>query len=388
MKLVDLFGKLFVRDYDKPGDPGVRERYGIMASIVGIALNLLLAVGKFAVGLLTASIAIQADAMNNLSDAGSSVISLISFRIAARPADREHPYGHARIEYVASMIVSFLILLIGVEFFSESISKIVQGSDTTFEWVAVVLLCVAMLGKLWLYFFYRSVGKRIASDVMRAAAQDSLSDVVSTAAVLGSILIFKWTDVQVDGYMGLAVSAFIVIAGLKILNETKNHILGVAPDPVLLAEIETIVTAPEAILGIHDLIVHSYGPGKFFATLHAEVDGKADVFVTHDVVDNLEKEIAETLGVECVIHMDPIVTDDALVNNLRESVAQAVAEIDGRLTIHDFRFVVGQTHSNLIFDVVVPFEIPWSADEVHDRVAAQIKSLDPTYRAVITVDRQ
>ena len=388
MRLAEFFGRLFVRDYSKTEDPRVRERYGVMASIVGIAVNLLLFFGKFSVGLLTASIAIQADAMNNLSDAGASVVSLISFRIAARPADREHPFGHARMEYVASMIVSFLVLLIGVELFSESVTKIVRESDISFSRVAVFLLFGASLCKLWLYCFYRSVGKRIGSEVLRAAAQDSLSDVVATVAVLLSHLLCEWTGWQIDGYVGIAVSVFILVAGLRILNETKNHILGTAPKAELLTQIEELVLARDGIFGIHDLIVHNYGPGRCFASLHAEVDGRADVFVVHDMIDGLEKQIAEKLGVQCVIHMDPIVTDDEVVNTLRRSVAQAVTAVDPRLSMHDFRFVVGQTRSSLIFDVVAPFEIPWSADEVRDRVAAQIAALDPTYCAVITVDRQ
>ena len=372
----------------KPSDTKTRERYGTMASIVGIIVNLVLFLGKLVVGILTASIAIQADAMNNLSDAGSSVISLISFRIAARPADREHPYGHARIDCVASMIVSFLILVIGVEFFSESVMRIANGSDTEFTWTAVLLLTFAILAKLFLYLFYRATGKRIGSDVLRAAAQDSLSDVASTSAVLVSMLVLRWTDWQVDGYMGLAVSVFIVFAGLKILNETKNHILGAPPAPEQLAEIQQIVTASNDILGTHDLIVHNYGPGRCFASLHAEVDGSANVLVVHDVIDRLEQEILDKLGVQCVIHMDPIITDDAIVNDLRESVAEAVAELDDRFSIHDFRFVVGQSHSNLVFDVVVPFELAWSDEEVRSRVSARIKALDPAYRTVLTIDRQ
>ena len=385
--LAEFFGKLFVRGYERPQDPVVRERYGVMASVVGILINLLLFALKFLIGILTASIAIQADAMNNLSDAGASVISFVSFRIAARPADREHPFGHARLEYIASMIVSFLILLIGVEFFTESVGKIRFGSETTFTWLAVSMLAIAIGAKLWLFFFYRSVGKKIDSDVMRATAQDSLSDVVSTSVVLLSLFVFRWSGLQVDGYMGLLVSVFILVAGFKILWETKNHILGTAPDPALLSDIEKMALAPDEVLGIHDVIAHNYGAGKWFVSFHAEVDGKADVFVVHDAIDNLEKQIGETLGVQCIIHMDPIVTDDAAVSALRDSVAAAVAEIDARLTIHDFRFVVGQTHSNLIFDVVVPFEVTWSSDEVRARVTEQVKVLDPTYRAVITIDR-
>ncbi len=385
--MADFFGRLFVRGYDRPDAPEVRERYGVMASIVGILLNLLLFAGKLTVGILTASIAVQADAMNNLSDAGASVIAFVSFRIAARPADREHPFGHARIEYIASMIVSFFILLIGVEFLTESVNKVRFGSDTTFSWVAVSVLAVSVLAKVWLYLFYRSIAKKINSEVMRASAGDSLSDAAATSVVLLSLFIFKWSNLQVDGYMGLIVSVLILVAGFKVLWETKNHILGKAPEPDLVANIATLAEAPTEILGIHDLLVHNYGAGKWFASFHAEVDGKADVFVVHDVIDNLEKQISEELGVQCTIHMDPIVTDDDVVSALRAEVAAAVAELDVRLTIHDFRFVVGQTHSNLIFDVVVPFEIAWTSEEVRERVTAKLAELDPNYRAVLTIDR-
>ncbi len=389
--MTDLLSRLFVKNHRDVTDGRVRRAYGTLVSIVSMLLNLLLFAAKFTVGTLFGSVSITADAVNNLSDAGSQIISLISFRISAKPADREHPFGHARIEYVASMIVSFLILLIGVELLKESVAKLLSPEPPESSWVSAAVLGGSILVKLWLGLFNKKIGKRIDSSVMRATAADCLSDALSTAAVLLStliLLLFPSVTLNLDAYMGVIVAVLILIAGVKILNETKNSILGEAPSDEIVKEItETVQSYPD-VLGIHDLTVHNYGPGHVIAALHVEVDGKVDIFHTHDVIDNIERQLRRELSIEATIHMDPIVTDDEAVNELRQRTVEAVRKIDPSLRIHDFRFVAGKTHSNLIFDVVVPFEIKLSDGEIRRAVEDRISRLDPSYFVVLTVDRE
>ena len=387
--MTELLCRLFIRDRDNVNSPKTRRAYGTMASLVGIVLNILLFAAKFTAGLIFGSLAISADAFNNLSDAGSSIISLISFKISAKPADRDHPFGHARIEYVASMIVSFLILLIGYELASDSISKIVTASSSTeFSIISVVVLSFSILAKLWMCLFNRRIGKKISSQVMMASSADSLSDVIATSAVLLSTVIFGATGFDIDAWAGIAVSLMIAFAGLKILNETKNSILGEAPGDELVEQIKWVVSQYPEALGVHDLMVHNYGPGRTIATLHIEVDGSADMFKSHDIVDNIEKRMSNELGIQCTIHMDPIVTDDERVSELKRTVEIAVKQIDSRLGIHDFRFVSGETHSNLLFDVTVPFEIKQSDADIRRLVSEAVATIDNTYFAVVTIDRQ
>ena len=389
--MTQLLCRLFVKNHKEIGDPGVRSAYGVMVSVVGILLNLLLFGAKFLVGMLFGAVSIVGDAINNLSDAGSGLISLISFRISSKPADREHPFGHARIEYVTSMIVSFLVLLIGVELLKESVNKILNPQLPERSWLAVFVLLGSVLVKLWLAIFNRKIGKRINSSVMKATAADSLSDALSTSAVLIAtlvLLLFPDMTLNLDAYMGVVVAVLILVAGGRILNETKNSILGEAPSEEIVEMIrKTVSKYPEA-LGIHDLVVHNYGPGHVIAALHIEVDGKEDIFVTHDVIDTIEKDLRQNCGIEATIHMDPVVTDDERVNQLRQEVQRAVHRIDERIHIHDFRFVEGKTHTNLIFDVAVPFELKMSEEEIRRAVANEVSRLDPSYFTVITVDRE
>jgi len=386
--MTHLLLKLFVKNRDNPKDPKVRHAYGVLSSTVGILLNILLAVLKLTAGILSASIAITADALNNLSDAGSQVISLISFKMAAKPADRDHPFGHARIEYVASMIVSFIILTIGAELCKTSIQSILAPADISFGTVSAIILSVSIILKLWLALFNRKIAKRINSSVIRATAADSLADAAATSAVLISMIIFRFSGLNVDGYMGTIVSAFIFIAGIKILSETKNSILGSAPEPEVIEAIYAITKEYPEVIGIHDMIVHNYGAGNTMASLHAEVDGSADIFITHDVIDNLEKRLFTELGVRATVHMDPIVTDDERVNALRAEVLAAVRGIDETFSIHDFRFVEGKTHTNLIFDISAPFEVKLTDAEIENAVGNAVKSINENYFAVITIDRQ
>ena len=386
--MTDLLPRLFIRDHEKTSDPRVRAAYGTLSGIVGILVNLLLFAGKFVAGTVSGSIAVTADAFNNLSDAGSSIVSLFSFRIAAKPADRDHPFGHARIEYIASMVVSFLILLVGFEIISNSVQKIISREFTlVFSILTVVILSVSMAAKLWLALFNYRLGKKIGSEVMRATAVDALSDTVSTFAVLISTLIFRFTGVDIDAWVGIAVALFIFWAGVRILLETKNSLLGEAPVKEVTDAIARIVSGYPAILGIHDMMIHSYGPGHTFASFHAEVDGAEDVYAVHDVIDEVERRICDELSIVCTIHMDPINTDDTLTTELREETAELVREIDPRITVHDFRVVPGVTHTNLIFDVAVPFELKMTVPEIREAVSEKIREKHDTYYAVVTVDR-
>ena len=386
--MTSLFVRLFVRNHEDVKSASVRRAYGTMVSIVGIFANVLLAALKFLAGMLTGAISITADAVNNLSDAGSQIVSLVSFKISAKPADRHHPFGHARMEYVASMIVSFLVLHVGLDLLIESVQKLRAPTPTTFHTASMVILASSIVVKLWLCLFNRRIAKRLDSSVMRATAADSLSDAAATAAVLISMLISRFTGFETDGYMGIVVSIVILIAGLKILNETKNSILGGAPDPEVVENVLSLVGEYPEVLGVHDMIIHNYGPGNTIASLHVEVDGSADVFVTHDVIDTIEKRLYEEQFVHATIHLDPIVTDDERVTALRETTLAIVRSIDERLNIHDFRYVEGKTHSNLIFDVSAPFELKMSDEELKRQIASSVSRFEPTYFVVITVDRQ
>lgn len=387
--MTKFFFKTFVKGYrdGEKNSPEVRRACGSAVSIVGIIANILLAAFKMLAGILSGAISITADAMNNLSDAGSQVVSFISFKISGKPADRDHPFGHARIEYVASMIVSFLVLLVGFELMTDSVGKIFNPEPTTYNALVIIILVASIAVKLWLFVFGRSAAKKINSEVVKAAATDSLSDAIATSAVLASIIICRATGFDTDGYMGVIVAVIVMIAGIKILNETKNSILGSAPEPELIDEIVRITREYPEALGIHDMVVHNYGPGNTIASFHVEVDGMENVFHTHDVIDTIEKRLFLELSVRATVHMDPIVTDDERVKELREKVLALVKAIDERLDLHDFRFVEGVTHSNLIFDVNVPFEIKMSDDEVKMAISLKISELDPKFFAVMTVDR-
>jgi len=390
--MTELLGKLFVKDKDNIGDRAVRRAWGTMVSIIGIVFNLLLFAGKMTVGLLFGAISISADAINNLSDAGTQLISLFSFKIAAKPADREHPFGHARTEYVASMVVSVLIVIVGVTLFRDSAEKIIsliKGEDdgTVFSWIAVIVLVVSILAKLFLCFLNKSVGKKINSTVMEATATDSLSDAVATTAVLIAMLVFKFTGFNPDAYLGLLISCLVLFAGIKILKEMMNLLIGETPDPEYLEEISEFVLSHEGVLGVHDLLVHGYGPNCSVISLHAEVDGSVNVFETHDIIDNIETEMFSKFGAMTTIHLDPIVTNDAEVNRLRELTIDKMKEINKELRIHDFRFVKGTTHTNLIFDIAAPYELTLTDDELKYLAAAKIRDIDQTYNAVVKIDR-
>ncbi len=388
--MISFFAKLFIKDSVNLASESVRGAYGILCGITGIILNLVLFLLKIAAGTLSGSIAITADAFNNLSDAGSSVITLLGFRLAEKKPDEDHPFGHGRSEYIAGLIVSMLIIIVGVELVQGSYEKIVSPTaDTSLGLLSLIILVASILIKLYMAYFNNSVGKKISSAALKATATDSLSDSIATSVVLICTLITEFTSVNIDGYCGMAVALFIIYAGVNSVKETINPLLGQMPSKEFVEKIETLVLSYEEVTGIHDLIVHDYGPGRVMISLHAEVSDKADLLVTHDVIDNIERELKEALGCAAVIHMDPIASDDEETNYTRECVMSLVKTLDERISTHDFRMVKGDTHTNLIFDIVLPHDAQLSEEEAKRKVSELIKKeLSGTYYTVITVDRQ
>lgn len=376
----------FVAGYPDTERREVRTRCGNLAGTVGIVCNLLLCLFKFAAGMLSGSIAISADAMNNLSDASSSVITLLGFRMAARPADQKHPYGHGRTEYLSGLAVSVMVMLIGLELAKSSVGKIVAPEPVQCGWLPVTILVVSICVKLWMAAFNRAVGKKINSAALEATAADSRNDVFSTGAVLLATLVQGVTGWMLDGWMGLAVAAFILYSGYGLIQDTIAPLLGQAPDPELVAHIYKKARSYPGVLGIHDLIVHDYGPGRQFASLHVEMSAAQDVLEGHEIIDSLERDFSENDGLHVVIHYDPIVTSDARVGEAREYLARRVKEIDPQLTLHDLRMVPGENRTNLIFDLVVPYGFGIAEDELKDRVSALAREKNPGWTCVITVE--
>ena len=379
--------RLFIKDCDNVTDPAVRERYGILSGAVGIALNLLLSAGKLFAGLMTGSISITADAFNNLSDAGSSVVTLVGFKLAGQKADDGHPFGHGRMEYLAGLLVSLMILLVGVELGRSSIGKILRPEAVDFSLVSTGILAASILVKLWMGQFNRGLGRKIGSAAMAATAADSLSDAVATAAVLAGTLVNRFAHVNIDGWVGLAVAVFILRSGWGAAKDTINPLLGESPDPELVKQLRELVLSHPQVVGMHDLIIHDYGPGRRLCSFHAEVPQDADILDAHDAIDHIEREIQEKFGIETTVHMDPIATADEKVNQLRRQVADLARVVEPEMTIHDFRVVRGPTHTNVIFDAVVPHKCRLTDEEVLQRLHRAVSALDPAYQAVIQIDR-
>jgi len=375
----------FIKNYENTSSPGVRQAYGRLSGVTGIVLNLLLALGKLLAGLLTGAISVTADAFNNLSDAASSVVTLIGFRLAGQKPDADHPFGHGRMEYLSGLFVSVLILLVGVELIQTSFDKILHPAEVEFSWLSAGILLVSILVKLWMGLFNRKLGRAIQSAAMQATATDSLSDCVATAAVLAGLLVSHFFHLSIDGWVGLAVSAFILKAGWGAMKDTIDPLLGKPADPDLVASIEQTVLAHEEISGIHDLVIHDYGPGRRMMSLHAEVSADCDILSVHDEIDNIEKELFDTYGIQSVIHMDPVRNDEQTLQ-LRGKVALLVQAIDPALTIHDFRTVPGPTHTNILFDVVAPHGFRLEDDQLKVSIRQAVSVLDPSYFAVIEID--
>ena len=384
--MIEFLARVFIRHRDTLSPSALRQAYGQLCGAVGIGLNLLLFVGKLFAGTISGSIAITADAFNNLSDAGSSVVTLLGFRLAGRKPDPEHPFGHGRMEYISGLAVAGLILLMGVELGKSSLKKILSPEEIVSSPLVLAILAVSVAVKLYMFYYNRSIGRKIKSAAMSATATDSLSDAVSTTAVLIATLVGQFTGLNIDGWVGLLVALFILFSAYKAAKETLSPLLGQTPDPEFVDRIEQIVLSYPEVLNIHDLIVHDYGPGRMMISLHAEVSADGDLLQLHDVIDNAEHRLKKELGCMAVIHMDPIITNDAHTDALRMAVAEKVKSIDPRLTIHDFRTVPGSTHTNLIFDVVVPYDVKLTADEVRRRIGALVKELDENYFAVVQID--
>ncbi len=385
--MVELLSRFFIPDRTNYQLPAVRTAYGTLCGALGIVLNLLLFAGKFLAGTLSGSVAVTADAFNNLSDAGSSFISMAGFKLASQKPDPEHPFGHGRFEYIASFVISILILVMGFELGKSSLEKIREPEAVEYSILTFVILGVSVAVKLYMYLYNKKTGEKIQSASMKATAMDSVSDAVSTTAVLLSALISLHFSIQLDGWMGLVVAGFILYTGYQSAKETINSILGEAPDPEFVAKIRSIVLSHEHILGIHDMIVHNYGPGRSFVTLHAEVPSDGDIVAMHDVVDHIEWDIYEETGCLATIHMDPLDTRDEETNREREEVRRILAELDPIITFHDFRMVSGPTHTNVIFDVVVPYGYALSDRELSGKIADRIHEENERIFAVITVDK-
>ena len=388
--MTELLVKLFIKNSEDVNNGTVRLKYGTLGGAVGILCNLFLCTLKITVGFMTASISIVADGLNNLSDMGSSIITMIGFKMAGKPADSDHPFGHGRMEYMSAFIVSVLILLVGTELFKSSVSALVSGeSAPAYSVWAIIILAVSVLVKLWMCLFNRRLGKKIGSEALLATAQDSLNDMVTTSVILISVGVSMLVTLpfNLDAVMGVLVSLFILYSGLVSAKDTLNEILGTPPDKKLIEEIENTILSFKEFKGIHDLIVHNYGPGRQFASVHVEVPQDSDIVKCHEQIDLCEKLIDEKLNISLVIHMDPIDVNNEAVSKAKEGIINAVKEIDGNMSVHDFRMTpAGETRTNLIFDVVVPSTVKMSHEELGERINESARKINPTYCCVITFD--
>ena len=391
--MTNLLLKIFVKNYKDVGNAAVRDRVGNLSSGVGIFLNLLLSAAKITVGVLFGLVSVFADGINNLTDCGSNVVSLVSIRLASRPADKEHPYGHRRAEYVASMVVAFLVLVASVELASEGVSKIISvfnGSADELSWEiwAIVTLSVSVLIKLWMFFFNGILGKRYSFGLLKATAVDSISDVCSTAAVLIALIVSHYTGFNADGFMAVIVSVVIAVSGIKILKETFKHLLGEGADESLARFVKERIIKFDGVLGVHDLNIHNYGPNSYYANVHVEVDARVPILDSHDIIDQIERDFAENTNIKLVIHMDPIVIGDPELDGYKEEITGIVKSLDDNFDIHDFRMVKGPTHINLIFDVAISFDTKLKEREIADYIQAKVNEKYSDVYIVATVEKQ
>lgn len=384
--MVDLLSKIFIKNRTEYGNAAVRKAYGTLCSVLGIFLNVLLFAGKYAAGVISGSIAITADAFNNLSDAGSSAISLLGFRLSGKKPDPHHPFGHGRIEYISGLAVATMIVVMGVELFMSSVRKIAAPTPVEIGLLPAAILLVSILVKVYMFAYNRSIGRKISSAAMAATGTDSLSDSIATAVVLLSMGVSYLFDVNIDGYAGVLVALFILYAGADVARDTLSPLLGQAPDPELVSKIEELVMSSPAVIGMHDLVVHDYGPGRLMISLHAEVDGRGDIFELHDSIDTVERKLKETLGCDATIHMDPVETDNELLAAERSALNEALSGVNGLRGIHDLRMVMGPSHTNLIFDVVMDTAVGMSAEDFRSLICRTVEERMPGHFAVVTVD--
>ncbi len=383
-----MLSKIFLHKKDDPQDPAVRARCGRHAGIFGIVLNTLLAAGKIIVGSISGAISVTADGLNNLTDCGSNVVSVIGFKMSEKPADKEHPFGHRRAESVASLLIAVIILVVAAELIMQSAEKIFSPSETDISLLVLIILGVSVAVKLFMFLFNRSLGKAISSETLKATAADSISDVIATTAVLISAIISRFTKLELDGYLGVVVALFIAVTGIGILKDTISNLLGKAPDPEIVRDIEKRVLSFENVRGLHDLTVHDYGQNKLYATVHVEVDAQMSITSAHDLADRIEKDFAQHTAIALTVHIDPLVYDDPELNRLRDEIYRIVGEIDPSLKMHDFRMVGGDTHKNLVFDVAVPFDCKISDADILQRIKDGVALLDGHYDTVATIERQ
>ena len=386
--MTDLILRIFVRDHKNTEDPAVRDKCGRVAGAVGIVTNFLLFLMKIIVGTVFHSVSVTADAVNNLTDSGSSVVTLIGFKMTSKPADEKHPFGHARIEYLSGVIVSFIVIFLGLQLGMSSIEKILTPEENALTPVALVVLVISILAKLWQCLFYRKVGRMIKSESVEATSKDSRNDVIATSVVLLGAVITMLTGVNLDGYMGAAVALFIVFSGVQLTISTADPLLGQAPEGELVQTITEKMLSYPGIIGMHDLAVHNYGVGRCFASAHCEVDAKNDILVSHDLIDNIERDFSRDLCIHMVIHLDPVIVGDARTDALHRKVQSLVTALYPTVTIHDFRVIWGVTHSNIVFDAAVPFSVKDSDAVITQKLEAEIQKLDPDYRTVVTIDRR
>ena len=386
MTMIELLSRALIRDRHNYTDGAVRRAYGMLCSVVGIVLNLILFAGKYAAGAISGSIAIMADAFNNLSDGGSSLITLVGFKFSGMRADKDHPFGHGRIEYISGFAVSVAIIVMGFELGKTSVEKLFAPEAVDASWLSMAILAASICVKLYMFSYNRAIAAKINSDAMRATAADSLSDAVATTAVLVCTLISRFWNVNLDAWCGLLVAVFILKAGYEAARDTLSPLLGRAPDPQLVEEIRGIVMSHEPIVGIHDLVVHDYGPGRIMISLHCEVPENGDILEIHEAIDHIERELSERIGCDAVIHMDPIATHDKAVAEMRQKVAELACEVDPKASIHDFRMVKGTNNTNLIFDMVMPVENKMTADEAKEKITELVSERLPNCTAVVTID--
>ncbi len=385
--MIQWLVKRFVKDYQNTTDDKVRERYGMFSSVVGVICNVILFVVKYIMGTFAHSIAIVSDGFNNLSDSASCIITMFGYKLAAKPADKEHPYGHGRMEYLTSLVIATIIMVVGAETLKESVEKVIHPQAVSYSHIVLLSLIFSIAVKLWMAFFNRTLGKKIQSTTMIATSKDSTNDVFATLGTVVALLASNFVKLPVDGIMGIIVSIFILFSGYGIIKETVDMLLGKPAEPELVEEIKRIIMSDDMILGVHDLMIHNYGPGKMIGSVHVEVDAKGNLLEIHDKIDQIEKEIYTRLKMMMTIHMDPTETDNEFVMQCKEMIEKLLQLIDSNLTLHDFRAVVGKSHTNLIFDVVVPYDCKLKNQEIKEQLDQYLKKIEGTWYTVITFDR-
>lgn len=388
--MISILTKLFIKNADETSNPSVRQAYGMLCGGTGIGLNVFLFLIKFLAGQLSGSIAITADAFNNLSDAGSSVITLVGFKMAGQKPDNDHPFGHGRIEYIAGMLVSVIILMMGAELFKSALGKILHPAPVYANGLVLAILVISIAVKLYMFLYNRRIGRRIDSAAMMATARDSISDSVSTIVVLLTTLLALWTDIRIDGWCGILVALFVLWTGYGAMKDTVSPLLGQPPEPEFVEKIEEIIMQykEQGVLGLHDLVVHNYGPGRVMLSVHVEVPSTGDILELHDMIDLIEHQLASELNCSAVIHMDPVCVNDEETNKVKEKVAQIIGKMEGEVKFHDFRMVHGPTHTNLIFDVAVPYDYVMTDNELVSYIREKVRELDENYFVVVDVDKE